>query len=422
MQAIVLLICLCEVTVAWANDDTQCKQPNKTINTLLTTVGSTNVLKCRVSQQTTSYTWENGETIAEKEIINPSFQHLNKFTINRTLQEYNLKISNISTADGGKYCCEQKCFQFCVQLCVIEAPEVSVIQLDDGSLLCNASGFPDNYSFSRWEHKSPTGKHLRYLNGTENGILNFDTLDGNIGLTYSLDGIYVCKIGNRMAEYDERNFQSGFTNVMFKGKPECLGKTVETAHADGSIKIQVDVYSSSKLTFNLLESEVDLPVKQSPKHKVTITESQTMVEMYNHQVHLNSTNIILEISDVDQQDTNSYRLEVSNNHGTSYCTVILPKGRKGSRKFDKVILAILSCGSAGFVLLIVAIILMKIGKHRVSKKTQKRENICYHRHEKQFNTYSMAKMRNEVFEEVTLNMDERDKGKRFTICSVVQDV
>lgn len=98
-----------------------------------------------------------------------------------------------------------------------EAPEISVIQLDDGSLLCNTSSFPNNYSFSRWEHKTSTGKHLRYLNGTENGTLNFDTLEGNSGLIYNLDGIYVCQMDNRMAENDEGSFQSGFANVMFKG-------------------------------------------------------------------------------------------------------------------------------------------------------------------------------------------------------------
>lgn len=124
-------------------------------------------------------------------------------------------------------------------------------------------------------------------------------------------------------------FLNIYRQISFKiGKPECLDKTVETAQTDGSIKLQVDVYSSSNITCNLVDSEKDLPVKQSPKHKVTITESQTMVEMYNHQVRLNSTKIILEISDVDQQDARSYRFEVSNKHGTSYCAVFLPKRRK----------------------------------------------------------------------------------------------
>ncbi|XP_063443327.1 uncharacterized protein LOC134723705 [Mytilus trossulus] len=417
MQAIILLVCLCEVIVIYANNDISCKQTSKTINT---TVGSTNVLKCLVSKQLPS-TWEYGNfTIADGTKINPKFQH--KFTINRIGQEYNLQISNISTTDSGKYYCVQKSFQYCVELFVIEAPEISVIQLGDGSLVCIASGFPDNYSFSRWEHKSSTGKHLRYLNGTENGILNFDTLEANSGLMYNLDGIYVCQIGNHRAENDEGSFQNGFADIIFKGKPECLGRTVEIAQTDGSITLQVNVYSSSNISCNLIDSEEDLPVKQSPKHKVTITKSQTMVEMYNHQVRLNSTKIILEIFDIDQQDTRSYRLKVSNEYGKRYCTVLLPEKRKGRRKHGTVKLALLSCGSAGFLLLIIAIVLIKIGKHRVSKKTQKRENICYHRHEKQFNTYSMAKMRNEVFEEVTLNMDERDKGKRFTICSVIQDV
>lgn len=99
-----------------------------------------------------------------------------------------------------------------------EPPEVSVIQLGNGSLLCNASGFPDNISYSRWEHKSPEQKHLRYLDGTERGILNFHTLDRTrLDTTYSSDGIYICKVVNHMAKDGDKNFQTGFANVLFKG-------------------------------------------------------------------------------------------------------------------------------------------------------------------------------------------------------------
>lgn len=103
---------------------------------------------------------------------------------------------------------------------------------------------------------------------------------------------------------------------------------METDYADDSTKLQVNVYSSSSLTNTWWKSEVELPVKQSPKHKVTITEGQTMVEMYNQQVQLNTTNVVLEMSGDDKQDTRSYRLEVSNDYGTSYCTVILSERRK----------------------------------------------------------------------------------------------
>ncbi|XP_052060744.1 uncharacterized protein LOC127701020 isoform X2 [Mytilus californianus] len=426
MQAVFLLICFWKGAVIWAFDD-YCNQTHKNKNETTATIGSTKILKCPVGKQVNLFAWEKfnvNDTIADGTKINPNYQHLNKFAIDSRQNENNLIISNISTADGGKYCCEQTGFRCCVLLYVKEAPEVSVIQLDNGSLLCNATGFPDNISYSRWEHKSPERKHLRYLKGTENGILNFNTLDGNTGLdsTYSLDGIYICKVVNHMTKDGDTNFQTGFANVLFKGTPECLRETVGTDYADGSVKLQVDVYSSSNVSYNWLDSEAELPVKQSPKHKVTITESQTMVEMYNHQVQLNSTNIVLEMSGVDQQDTRSYMLEVSNDYGTSYCTVILPERRTVSRKFDKVKLTIISCCSAGFVLVVIVIFFMKIGKHRVSKKTEKRKEMFYHRHEKQFNTYSTARMRNEVFEEVTLNRDECDKGKRFTICSVVQDV
>lgn len=99
-----------------------------------------------------------------------------------------------------------------------EPPEVSVIQLGNGSLLCNASGFPDNISYSRWEHKSPEQKHLRYLDGTDGGILNFHTLDRTrLDTTYSSDGIYICKVVNHMAKDGDKIFQTGFANVLFKG-------------------------------------------------------------------------------------------------------------------------------------------------------------------------------------------------------------
>lgn len=109
------------VSAICANDNTQCKKMNKTIKSLVSKVRSTIVLKCPVSQQheQLTYLWENGETaIAVGETINPNFEKLKKFTVNRTLREYNLKISNISTADGGEYCCEKKCSQYCVQLSV----------------------------------------------------------------------------------------------------------------------------------------------------------------------------------------------------------------------------------------------------------------------------------------------------------------
>lgn len=122
------------VTASCANDDIYGKQTNKVNITMFTTFGSTKVLKCTVSQQSTYYTWENGKTIAQQEKINTKIQHSNKFSINRTLQEYNLKITNISIADGGKYCCEQIYqiyVQYCIQLCIIGNCKLDFFFCDD---------------------------------------------------------------------------------------------------------------------------------------------------------------------------------------------------------------------------------------------------------------------------------------------------
>jgi hypothetical protein len=55
----------------------------------------------------------------------------------------------------------------------------------------SAQGVPTSYTYSRWEHKSMFGEHIRYLDGFDNGTLliqNKSTLKSyqNNGVVYVL--------------------------------------------------------------------------------------------------------------------------------------------------------------------------------------------------------------------------------------------
>jgi hypothetical protein len=56
-----------------------------------------------------------------------------------------------------------------------DPPEVNVITVTShfrkNRLDCLAQGVPTSYTYSRWEHKSMFGEHIRYLDGFDNGTL-----------------------------------------------------------------------------------------------------------------------------------------------------------------------------------------------------------------------------------------------------------
>ena len=57
-----------------------------------------------------------------------------------------------------------------------DPPEVNVITVTShfrkNRLDCLARGVPTSYTYSRWEHKSMFGEHIRYLDGFGNGTLS----------------------------------------------------------------------------------------------------------------------------------------------------------------------------------------------------------------------------------------------------------
>lgn len=98
---------------------------------------------------------------------------------------------------------------------MVDAPRVSVVTLTNGSIFCNATGVPSVYRYSRWEHLSEFGEHIRYLVGSEDGIVN--VLTEVRSLNYINSGKYTCTVENGIRGHSQKVNQTGFIFLQFQG-------------------------------------------------------------------------------------------------------------------------------------------------------------------------------------------------------------
>lgn len=97
----------------------------------------------------------------------------------------------------------------------IVAPEVTVEQLKNDSLFCNVTGIPNSYTFSKWEHHSIDGYHLRTLESRIPSLLTIDNKHDKP--IYTIDGRYQCNVSNGVTDEKNLTFQNGYKDVYFPG-------------------------------------------------------------------------------------------------------------------------------------------------------------------------------------------------------------
>ncbi|XP_052085477.1 uncharacterized protein LOC127723082 [Mytilus californianus] len=101
-----------------------------------------------------------------------------------------------------------------VNVLVNYSPDVELL-IGVNRIDCFPDGFPDTYTFYRWEHQSELGEHIRFINGLGNGTLILQTLPQR----YQISGIYVCTVSNGIPDTNGSKFQKGFTSFNYEGPP-----------------------------------------------------------------------------------------------------------------------------------------------------------------------------------------------------------
>jgi hypothetical protein len=74
-------------------------------------------------------------------------------------------------------------------------------------LICHAYGVPERYMYSKWEHMSSFGEHIRFLDGFDNGTLILPYMNEYDG--YQDNGIYLCRVNNGVPDVKGSINQTG---------------------------------------------------------------------------------------------------------------------------------------------------------------------------------------------------------------------
>ncbi|VDI64204.1 Hypothetical predicted protein [Mytilus galloprovincialis] len=102
-----------------------------------------------------------------------------------------------------------------VMLMVYYAPDVQVFATKKNGFNCLANGFPDTYTFNKWEHLSEKGEHVRYLVGSKNGTLHLN----NVPHQYQISGRYICSVSNGIPDANGNLLQNDSESLRFIGHP-----------------------------------------------------------------------------------------------------------------------------------------------------------------------------------------------------------
>lgn len=101
---------------------------------------------------------------------------------------------------------------FCI--CYIDSPDASINTAESTkrvTLKCHAFGDPETQEFAKWEHRSKLGKHIRYLENTQNGTLVLEKHN------YQNSGIYKCSVNNGIPNMNGELDPEGFAMVNYEG-------------------------------------------------------------------------------------------------------------------------------------------------------------------------------------------------------------
>ncbi|XP_052073629.1 synaptogenesis protein syg-2-like isoform X2 [Mytilus californianus] len=285
----------------------------KAVPSAVISEGSLVVLKC------------NHDSNPESKIFNWT---KNKMSLQQTDPSSNIVFKHIHREDAGSYRCtvcnELGRSSASLQLIVLYAPIVSVVTLTNGSILCNATGVPSVYRFSRWEHLSEFGEHIRYLVGSEDGVLNVLPEAGS--LAYINSGKYACTVENGIRGHLQKVKQTGFIFLQFQGEPLCINGTDRILESVDNKQRRFVKLSVTVTSFPAYDS-----IKWLHRDKIITTnlarysfdsmDTIVQTKIHGRLVHINGYRFSVAFTAFTQEDYRNFSLVISNNNGTAICSV-----------------------------------------------------------------------------------------------------
>ncbi|VDI58003.1 Hypothetical predicted protein, partial [Mytilus galloprovincialis] len=235
------------------------------------------------------------------------------YTVDRNFNLQSIKCTANNTIGG---------FLNQINLFVRFPPDVSVYnvtyEMTDPTRIinCTADGYPDTYTFYKWQHRSLYGHIIRELDGDT--ILTLPLVPTT--LRYQDNGEYVCTVSNGIQGPDGVEKRQGAAKMTVYAQPVFTSdndaRNIQYGDIGTTVHIVVHVFSVPKFIYNAWFNK-GKQIQTSTKF--LFSESLTEVEDVFHgkTVKVDGYKSILTINDLTKEDFTNYTLILENGIGKS---------------------------------------------------------------------------------------------------------
>ncbi|CAC5393254.1 unnamed protein product [Mytilus coruscus] len=187
-------------------------------------------------------------------------------------------------------------------------------------LECHASGDSGPYTFKDWEHKSESGKHIRYIHDIEN------KQDGKLVLqkdNYQNSGIYICRVNNGIPYMNGKLYKNKQVLVHYEGPPVIILNIRKTwfAQSLGEVNVILKVFTSSDITSDQILKLEELNNETQSSEVIDSLMHSTCRDhlvFYNVNVKVPCIELTFNFTKSMEDDSRNYSAKVCNKFGCGF--------------------------------------------------------------------------------------------------------
>ncbi|CAC5368465.1 unnamed protein product [Mytilus coruscus] len=250
-------------------------------------------------------------------------------------------IERVSRYDTGNYTCiaenEIGSDSATVILIVKYPPDVHLdyknftINDEMRTIQCTAKGFPSNYKYGVWEHRSEFNEHIRYLNSTDSGTLILPRIN-EAAERYQDSGYYICMVTNGVPNM--KHFQQGKAYVVSQGPPVFVKQNmpIQYSATGKGMTMRVYILSYSKIICQVIKA---LNNREDENYiHVTYIRPLKVGEMFHGQnIVVNGIEMMFVFERLEQKHYQMYKITVCNKFGNrSYTVHLVSTANKASEE------------------------------------------------------------------------------------------
>ncbi|CAC5396461.1 unnamed protein product [Mytilus coruscus] len=199
-----------------------------------------------------------------------------------------------------------------VKLLVNYAPSVKVV-VGVNSINCIADGFPQTYTFDRWEHLSENGEHIRFLDGLQNGTLILPKSQTQ----YQITDRYVCTVSNGILNMNGNILQKGFGTFNYIGAPKFVPghRNVKQVKLGEPLEIRFSLYSNTMIEDVWIDGYDTGRNKSGIKPEFRISNTTLPYTAFGHKGNISGYEITIKKNILSNNDFRVYNIWAKNQMG-----------------------------------------------------------------------------------------------------------